>query len=380
MNYERGNKYLLGQKIGNGSSADVFVGTNVRCNQQVAMKLENINATHPQLLYESKLYRILHGGPGIANMQWYGLQGQFRVLVMDLLGPTLEDLKEFCSVKFSCCKENLARFSLKTVLMLANQLINVLQYIHSKGFLHRDVKPENLLMGLGRQANQVHIIDFGLAKKWSDPKTKEHIPCRSEKDLVGTARYASIGNHLGLEQSRKDDLESLGYVFVYLLKGSLPWENIKAETREEKHERIMKMKIAMCAEMICEGLPSQFGKFLQVTRALPFQAEPDYEGYKKMFQDCLVEEGYARDYVFDWSVKHYARAGVPQKFIPLCSKRCYESTSPPLVTIEPLKLERPFTQRPPPPRPPPSRVQIPQGKLTEFSQNEFVNNHNIYLE
>ncbi|KAG5606222.1 hypothetical protein H5410_027714 [Solanum commersonii] len=129
---------------------------------------ENVKTKHPQLLYESKLYRILQGGTGIPNVRWYGVEGDYNVLVMDLLGPSLEDLFNFCSRKLS----------LKTVLMLADQMINRIEFVHSKSFLHRDIKPDNFLMGLGRRANQVYIIDFGLAKKYRDTSTHQHIPYR----------------------------------------------------------------------------------------------------------------------------------------------------------------------------------------------------------
>jgi serine/threonine protein kinase len=120
-------------------------GTNIQTNEEVAIKLENVKTKHPQLLYESKIYRILQGGTGIPNVRWFGVEGDYNVLVMDLLGPSLEDLFNFCSRKLS----------LKTVLMLADQMINRVEFVHSKSFLHRDIKPDNFLMGLGRRANQV---------------------------------------------------------------------------------------------------------------------------------------------------------------------------------------------------------------------------------
>ncbi|URE00830.1 STYKc [Musa troglodytarum] len=182
------NKFRLGRKIGSGSFGEIFLGANIQTNEEVAIKLENVKTKHPQLLYESKVYKILQGGTGIPNVRWFGVEGDYNVLVMDLLGPSLEDLFNFCNRKFS----------LKTVLMLADHMINRVEFVHSKCFLHRDIKPDNFLMGLGRRANQVYIIDFGLAKKYRDSSTYQHIPYRENKNLTGTARYASVNTHLGI--------------------------------------------------------------------------------------------------------------------------------------------------------------------------------------
>ena len=179
--------------------------------EEVAVKLESIKARHPQLLYESKLYKILQGGVGIPHIRWYGPERDYNVLVMDLLGPSLEDLFNFCS----------RRFTMKTVLMLADQMIGRIEYVHNKNFIHRDIKPDNFLMGIGRHCNKLFLIDFGLAKKYRDNRTRQHIPYREDKNLTGTARYASINAHLGIEQSRRDDMESLGYVLMYFNRGSL---------------------------------------------------------------------------------------------------------------------------------------------------------------
>ncbi|CAF87243.1 unnamed protein product, partial [Tetraodon nigroviridis] len=135
--------------------------------------------------------------------------------------------------------------------------ISRIEYIHSKNFIHRDVKPDNFLMGLGKKGNLVYIIDFGLAKKYRDARTHQHIPYRENKNLTGTARYASINTHLGIEQSRRDDLESLGYVLMYFNLGSLPWQGLKAATKRQKYERISEKKMSTPIEVLCKGYPCE---------------------------------------------------------------------------------------------------------------------------
>ncbi|XP_073031996.1 casein kinase 1-like protein 1 [Primulina eburnea] len=293
-----GNKYRLGRKIGSGSFGEIYLGTNFQTNEEVAIKLENVKTKHPQLLYESKLYRILQGGTGIPNVKWFGVEGDYNVLVMDLLGPSLEDLFNFCSRKLS----------LKTVLMLADQMINRIEFVHSKSFLHRDIKPDNFLMGLGRRANQVYVIDFGLAKKYRDSSTHQHIPYRENKNLTGTARYASMNTHLGIEQSRRDDLESLGYVLMYFLRGTLPWQGLKAGTKKQKYEKISEKKVSTSIESLCRGYPTEFASYFHYCRALRFEDKPDYAYLKRIFRDLFIREGFQFDYVFDWTILKYQQS------------------------------------------------------------------------
>ncbi|XP_072981651.1 casein kinase 1-like protein 2 isoform X1 [Typha angustifolia] len=295
-----GNKFRLGRKIGSGSFGEIYLGTNIQANEEVAVKLENVKTKHPQLLYESKLYRILQGGTGIPNVRWFGVEGDYNVLVMDLLGPSLEDLFSFCSRKLS----------LKTVLMLADQMINRVEFVHSKSFLHRDIKPDNFLMGLGKRANQVYMIDFGLAKKYRDTSTHQHIPYRENKNLTGTARYASVNTHLGIEQSRRDDLESLGYVLMYFLRGSLPWQGLKAGTKKQKYEKISERKVATSIEALCRGYPTEFASYFHYCRSLRFDDKPDYSYLKRLFRDLFIREGFQFDYVFDWTILKYQQSQI----------------------------------------------------------------------
>lgn len=294
------NKYRLGRKIGSGSFGEIYIGVNVQTNEEVGIKLESVKTKHPQLLYEAKIYKILQGGTGIPNIRWCGVEGDYNVLVLDLLGPSLEDLFNFCSRKFS----------LKTVLMLADQMINRVEYVHSKSFLHRDIKPDNFLMGLGRRANLVYVIDFGLSKKYRDPSTHQHIPYRDNKNLTGTARYASVNTHLGIEQSRRDDLESLGYVLMYFLKGSLPWQGLKAGTKKQKYERICEKKMSTSIESLCKSYPSEFSSYFHYCRSLRFDDKPDYAYLKRIFRDLFIREGFQFDYVFDWTILKYQQTQI----------------------------------------------------------------------
>uniref|UniRef100_H2Z700 non-specific serine/threonine protein kinase n=1 Tax=Ciona savignyi TaxID=51511 RepID=H2Z700_CIOSA len=241
----------------------------------------------------------MQGGVGIPTVKWCGAEGDYNVLVMELLGPSLEDLFNFCSRKFS----------LKTVLLLADQLISRIEFIHSKNFIHRDIKPDNFLMGLGKKGNLVYIIDFGLAKKYRDGRTHQHIPYRENKNLTGTARYASINTHLGIEQSRRDDLESLGYILMYFNLGTLPWQGLKAATKRQKYERISEKKMSTPIELLCKGHPSEFATYLNYCRSLRFDDKPDYSYLRQLFRNLFHRQGFTYDYVFDWNMLKFGNRG-----------------------------------------------------------------------
>jgi len=280
------------RKIGSGSFGDIYLGINISNGEEVAVKLEPTKARHPQLLYEGKIYKILMGGVGIPHLRWSGTERDYNVLVMDLLGPSLEDLFNFCS----------RRFTMKTVLMLADQMIGRIEYVHVKNFIHRDIKPDNFLMGIGRHCNKLFLIDFGLAKKYRDNRTRMHIPYREDKNLTGTARYASINAHLGIEQSRRDDMESLGYVLMYFNRGQLPWQGLKANTKKQKYEKISEKKMATSAEVLCKGYPAEFAMYLNYCRGLRFDEAPDYMYLRQLFRILFRTLNHQYDYTFDWTM------------------------------------------------------------------------------
>jgi len=287
-----GSKYRLCRKIGSGSFGDIYLAINVNNGEEVAVKVESTKARHPQLLYESKVYKILQGGVGIPHIRWYGQERDMNVLVMDLLGPSLEDLFNFCG----------RRFTMKTVLMLADQMISRIEWVHNKNFIHRDIKPDNFLMGIGRHCNKVFMVDFGLAKKYRDSRTRQHIPYREDKNLTGTARYASVNAHMGIEQSRRDDMESLGYVLMYFNRTALPWQGLKAATKKQKYEKISEKKMSTPVDVLCKGYPAEFAMYINYCRGLRFEEAPDYMYLRQLFRILFRTLSHQYDYIFDWTM------------------------------------------------------------------------------
>ncbi|KAF2013707.1 kinase-like protein [Aaosphaeria arxii CBS 175.79] len=287
-----GVHYRVGKKIGEGSFGVIFEGTNLLNQQQVAIKFEPRKSDAPQLRDEYRTYKILVGCPGIPNVYYFGQEGLHNILVIDLLGPSLEDLFDHCNRKFS----------IKTVVMVAKQMLSRVQTIHEKNLIYRDIKPDNFLIGRpgSKSANVIHVVDFGMAKQYRDPKTKQHIPYRERKSLSGTARYMSINTHLGREQSRRDDLEALGHVFMYFLRGGLPWQGLKAATNKQKYEKIGEKKQTTAIKDLCDGFPEEFNKYLSYVRNLGFEDTPDYDYLRELFTQALKSTGEVEDGEYDW--------------------------------------------------------------------------------
>lgn len=286
-----GGRFVLHEVIGNGNFGKVYRAEHVISGKEFAVKIESNSQSVRLLRNEEKLYKVLESLPGVPKVNWCGCDGDDNVLAMDLLGKSLEQLLQ---------KSESKKFSLKTVLMIADQVLGILQFIHNKDYIYRDVKPDNFLIGLDKKDKMIHIVDFGLATKYRDTKTSEHIKYKEDKELTGTARYVSINTHMGIEQSRRDDMESLGYMLVYLLKGSLPWQGIDCP-ESEKMEQIAKTKMVTSYQSLCEGLPREFRTYFETVRALGFQDEPPYAELRANFRNLFVKRGYVFDGVYDWS-------------------------------------------------------------------------------
>lgn len=274
-------RFKLEKQLGAGAFGEIYSGIDVESGDAVAVKLERMDAEYPQLIYEARVYDKLASKQGVPRVFHIGQEGNYNVMVMQRLGPNLESL-------FNQCHR---RFSLQTVLLLGDKMLHLIEQVHDGGFLHRDIKPDNFVIGSNGNNNQIYIIDFGLSKCYMNPETSEHIKFRDDKHLTGTARYASVNNHKGREQSRRDDLESLGYVLVYFLKGVLPWQNIKKKVRDQlKYQRMMeiKMSTAHTSLDLVAGLPDAFTNYFLHVRQLKFDERPDYTYLQTQFRNMLT--------------------------------------------------------------------------------------------
>ncbi|TNY22496.1 CK1/CK1/CK1-G protein kinase [Rhodotorula diobovata] len=312
-----GVHFRVGRKIGEGSFGVIFEGTNLLNSQTVAIKFEPRKSDAPQLRDEYRTYKILAGSPGVPQVYYFGQEGLHNVLVIDLLGPSLEDLFDMCGRKFST----------KTVCMTAKQMLTRVQTIHEKNLIYRDIKPDNFLIGRPgtKHANTIHVVDFGMAKQYRDPKTKQHIPYRERKSLSGTARYMSINTHLGREQSRRDDLEALGHVFMYFLRGGLPWQGLKAATNKQKYEKIGEKKQSTPIKELAEGFAEEFAIYLNYVRKLGFEETPDYDFLRELFSKVLKNSGEAEDGVYDWMLLNNGKGWEAGSSNMLSSSAGYDS-------------------------------------------------------
>ncbi|PVU91747.1 hypothetical protein BB561_004230 [Smittium simulii] len=282
-----GVHYRVGKRIGEGSFGIIYEGTNLLTNTPEPRKTEA-----PQLKDEFRSYKLLSGTDGIPNAYYFGLEGLYSVLCIDLLGPSLEDMFDICRRKFS----------VKTTAMIAKQMISRIESVHEHGLVYRDIKPDNFVMGRQKTADsgKVYLIDFGMAKQYRDHKTHAHIPYREGKSLSGTARYMSINTHLGREQSRRDDLQSIGHVIMYFLRGSLPWQGLKAVNTKQKYEKIGEKKQYTSVRELCSGFPEEFAIFLSTVRKYTFQETPDYNYLRDLMDMAIKRVGEVDDGVYDW--------------------------------------------------------------------------------
>uniref|UniRef100_A0A7S1V7X3 non-specific serine/threonine protein kinase n=1 Tax=Sexangularia sp. CB-2014 TaxID=1486929 RepID=A0A7S1V7X3_9EUKA len=294
--------FTVGRLIGRGSFGDVRLGAKCgdgvdgsRIPSVIAIKLEETKEGN-QLELEAKVYKTLSGVTGFPDVYAVGEAGAHRYMAMQLLGPSLEDLFSFSG----------RRFSTKTLCMIALQLLRRIEFLHSKSIVHRDLKSANVLMGGAGDEATLYVIDFGLAKHFRNPTTHKHVAYRDEcgnpTHMTGTARFASINTHLGMAYSRRDDIESLGYLLVYFWKGSLPWQNVEAMNRDRKYVAICDKKMNTPLATLCAGCPAELRSYVAAALALGFDEKPDYSKYRKLFEKLLTRKDKTFDGNYDWNL------------------------------------------------------------------------------
>ena len=297
--------YRIIKMVGCGAFGEIHLAYDVNMKALRAIKFEMANHKNPQLKHEYSVLEQLNKQDGVGGLKgadtftgvpkvYYfdRLEHKYNFMVMEFLGPSLGDL-------FQLKERN---FGMETVLMIAIQVLSRIEYIHEKGFLHRDIKPENFVIGLNEKSNLVYLIDYGLSKRYKDKNSGQHIPYRENKQLVGTVRYASVNAHLGIEQSRRDDLEGIGYVLVYFYLGRLPWQN-KTDKGKPLTQKITEKKLTTPPELLCKKMPREFSYYFHYCKNLKFEDRPDYNSLKSMFADLLMSRmklNGIKELIYDW--------------------------------------------------------------------------------
>lgn len=293
--------------IGSGSFGKVLYSLNIDQTEEYAIKFEKPSIKNSVLEEELTIYKNLftERTEGLPRIYWYGEYKKYKIMVMDLLGPSLDKFYKICN----------KQFTVDTTINLGYQMINRIEHVHKMGYIHRDIKPNNFLLGkFNRDCsdNLVYIIDFGLSKDYICPETGKHYEFSDNKRFVGTPRYASLNTHLGYKQSRRDDLESIIYVLIYFLKGELPWQGVKAKTKSEKKEKIKKKKKSMSIDKLCEGIPYEFVEILTHIKTLEFKQQPDYDLYRQMLKKIYEKHFQYSEFIWDWEALFIKTQEYPQ--------------------------------------------------------------------
>jgi serine/threonine protein kinase len=291
LNFNVGNNYRLIKKIGKGSFGEVFLVSDKDGNEY-ACKAEKKGSKN-RLRGESYIYKRFASKnlECVPNVYNYMETPKYNLLIIQLLGKSLDDI-------FDECKNNI---DLGTVMKLGVTIIEHLEKIHRVGILHRDIKPNNFMFGLGNKSNDLYVMDFGLSKKWY--VNGNHVEYKSGRSMIGTARYASLNIHVGTEPSRRDDMESVGYMLVYLIKGSLPWQGLKKKTKENPMDKIGEKKMMVDLKSLCSGLPDCFYDYINYTRNLQFTEKPEYGFLKDLFISSASTNNIELKYFWETPIK-----------------------------------------------------------------------------
>jgi len=268
-----GNKYKLIKEIGEGSFGKIFEAENTITNDKVAIKIEKKDVKSI-LKHEANIYYKCKNIKGTPSIRMFGTENNYNYIVMDLLHLSIDNMRE----------NNKGRISLNDTLSMAIQMITCLEKIHIIGLIHRDIKPENIMTSM--RENTFYLIDFGISRYYIN-QDRKHIPITYDKKFIGNIRYASLNIHNGIEASRRDDLISLGYVFIACLKGELPWQNVSSNIKDEKYKIIKKIKETTSLVDLCSEIPYEFLSYINYCYSLEFDEEPNYNYIKYLFINLL---------------------------------------------------------------------------------------------
>ncbi|OCH84575.1 CK1/CK1 protein kinase [Obba rivulosa] len=291
---QRIGNWWLEEKLGSGFSGAIFRAQNLHTGQVVALKLQHVDAECPTNRFERSFYPALQGGVGMPTLWGAGVEGQYDYLVIDLLGASLDSLfrksgKDVMDLRSVCC--------------IAMQVINRLEFMHSRGLLHRDIQLGNCVIGLGLNCTTIYMIDFGFSKFYIDPHTRRHIPdSKVKRDFIGNYWFTSVGVHCrGQVPSRRDDLEAVALMLIHLLTpGGLSWTRNGVPKTDSAHDRLIREKKNVRPEDLCRGLPSEFEEFLRYCRRLKFMDCPDYARWVEEFRQLAISRGYPDSAEFVW--------------------------------------------------------------------------------
>lgn len=292
MSTELKNIKLI-KKIAGGAFGEIYLAQDTNLRIPVAVKVEK-KTNQNQIKHEFIVYTRIKS-PNLPKIYAFGKvlvdNIYLSCFVMELLGKSLETIFTECNRKFS----------IKTVNLLAIKMLDNIEILHNKHFIHRDIKPDNFVFNIAQ--DNLYLIDFGLAKEYRNSLTLKHKEIKYNKSLTGTARYASINTHQGIEQSRRDDLESIGYCLIYFLKGKLPWQGLRAENKLEKYDKIRKVKESTKIWELCSDLPHEFYMYIFYVRNLGYDDWPNYEYLKDLFKELIKKNGWREDSIYDWNQK-----------------------------------------------------------------------------
>lgn len=291
--------WVIKEKLGQGSFGEVRLASNIITKKEsdVAIKFEHKSDIKKHLETEKKVYLALGTYlqkdntknietlttksriKGFPNIYWFGKHGDYTALVMDRLGASLKTLYSRCN----------RIFPTTTVCMITIQLLDRLETLHDCGWLHQDIKPENICVGVDTKKSILHLIDYGTSATYIDSLTKQHQIRQPSTKIVGTARYSSLNNHYGYKQSRRDDLESLGYTIIYWLLGRLPWQGIDEKDFRVKWKKVRRVKRNITPDELCKGLPIQFKMYMNYVFKLSYQQRPNYSFLRSLFRQLIPE-------------------------------------------------------------------------------------------